>query len=74
MADTFSPELKKLMNIARDAGLSAGMRSQSIADIARLGSRQAFVALLDIAADKDGDHDIRDQALVSAREILKSEK
>ncbi|ADJ26659.1 conserved hypothetical protein [Dehalogenimonas lykanthroporepellens BL-DC-9] len=74
MAETFSPELKKLMNIARDAAFSAGMRSQAIADIARLGSRQAFLALLDIAADKDIEADIRDQALVSARDILKNEK
>ena len=72
MAETYSPELKKLMNIAQDASLSAVMRSQAIADIARLGSRQAFLALLDIAADKSADYEIRDQSLVSAREIIKT--
>lgn len=74
MAETFSPELKKLMNIAQDTGLSAGMRSQAIADIARLGSRQAFLALLDIAANKEMDFEIRDQSLVSAWDIIKTEK
>lgn len=72
MAETYSPELKKLMNIAQDAGLSAVMRSQAIADIARLNSRQAFLVLLDIAADRSADYEIRDQALVSAREIIKT--
>ncbi len=72
MAETFSPELKKLMNIAQDTGLSAVMRSQAIADISRLGSRQAFLALLDIAADKCADYEIRDKALVSARDIIKT--
>jgi hypothetical protein len=30
--------------------------------------------LLDIAANKDADYEIRDQALVSARDIISNEK
>ncbi|AKG52829.1 hypothetical protein DGWBC_0140 [Dehalogenimonas sp. WBC-2] len=71
MVETFSPELKKLMSIAQDSHLSAVMRSQAVADITHLASRQAFLALLEIASDKNADFEIRDQCLVSAREIIR---
>lgn len=72
MAEAFSPELKKLMSIAQDATFSAGMRAQAIGDIARNGTYQALLALLELAADKKAAYDERDLALVHARELIKA--
>ena len=71
MAETAGQELKKLMAIAQDMDLSAGMRTQAIADIAKAGSHQALLALLEVAADKRAAYEERDLALAHARELIK---
>ena len=65
-------ELKKLAAIATDLGLSAELRTKSIQLIGGIGTRDALLALLDIAANEGLAFDERDLALKQAREIIKS--
>ncbi len=67
-----SNELKKLAAIAADIGLSAALRVQSIELIGSIGTHDALLILLDLAANKGLIKEERDIALQHAREIIKS--
>ncbi len=64
-------ELKKLASIATDLGLSAEMRIKAIELLGRTGTRDALLALLDLAANEKLVTEERDLALRQAREIIK---
>jgi hypothetical protein len=65
-------EIKKLIAIASDLELSAELRSKAVELIGNIGSRDAFLALLDLAANEKLLVEERDLALKRAREIVKS--
>jgi len=65
-------EIKKLMAIASDPELSPELRSKAVELIGNIGSRDAFLALLELAANEKLLVDERDLALKRAREIVKS--
>ncbi len=67
-----SNELKKLATIAADLGLSATLRIQSIELIGSIGTHDALLILLDLAANRELIKEERDIALQHAREIIKS--
>ena len=64
-------ELKKLSAIATDLELSAELRTKAIELIGNFGSRDALLALLELAADERLITEERDLALKHAREIIK---
>ena len=65
-------ELKKLATIATDLGLSAALRIKSIELIGSIGTHDALLILLDLAANKELIKEERDLALEHAREIIQS--
>jgi len=65
-------ELKKLATIAADLGLSAALRIQSIELIGSIGTHDALLILLDLAANRELIKEERDIALQHASEIIKS--
>ena len=65
-------ELKKLATIAADLGLSAELRIKSIELIGSIGTHDALLILLDLAANKELIKEERDIALQHASEIIKS--
>ncbi len=67
-----SNELKKLATIAADLGLSAPLRTKSIELIGNIGTHDALLILLDLAANRELIKEERDIALEHAREIIKS--
>jgi len=67
-----SNELKKLATIAADLGLSAELRIKSIELIGSIGTHDALLILLDLAANRELIKEERDLALMHAREIIKS--
>ena len=67
-----SNELKKLATIASDLGLSAPLRTKSIELIGSIGTHDALLILLDLAANKELIKEERDIALQHAREIIQS--
>ena len=67
-----SNELKKLSTIATDLELSAALRTKSIELIGNIGTHDALLILLDLAANKELIKEERDLALKYAREIIKS--
>ena len=64
-------ELKKLTTIAADLDLSAELRIKSIELIGTIGTHDALLVLLDLAANRELIKDERDIALQHAREIIK---
>ena len=67
-----SNELKKLATIAADLGLSAALRIKSIELIGSIGTHDALLILLDLAANGELIKEERDIALQHAREIINS--
>ena len=67
-----SNELKKLAAIAADLGLSAPLRIKSIELIGSIGTHDALLILLDLAANRELIKEERELALEHAREIIKS--
>ena len=67
-------EIKKLIAIASDMELSADLRTKAVELIGNIGSRDAFLALLDLAANEKLLVEERDLALKRAREIVKSSR
>ena len=67
-----SNELKKLATIAADLGLSAELRIKSIELIGSIGTHDALLILLDLAANREFVKEERDIALQRASEIVKS--
>ena len=66
-------ELKKLVAVATDLVLSAKLRTKSIELIGNIGSHEALLALLSLAANELLTKGERELALKHAREIIKSE-
>ena len=64
-------ELKKLANIATDLGLASKMRTQAIDLLSEMGTHEALLVLLNLAANDKLNIDERDLALKRAREIVK---
>ena len=64
-------ELKKLASIATDMQLSGKMRNQAITQLSELGSHEALLVLLNLAANDKLNVEERDLALKKARDIVK---
>jgi len=65
-------EIKKLLAIANDMGLSSGVRIKAVDAIGNIGTHDALLALLDLAANESLIKNERDRALKHARKIIKS--
>ncbi len=65
-------ELQKLVAIAIDLELAGQLRTQAIELIGNIGTHEALLALLDLAANERLVPEERDLALKFAREIIKS--
>jgi len=65
-------ELKKLATIATDLELSAELRIKAMEMLGNIGTHEALLALLELAANEELIRDERDFALKQAREIIKS--
>jgi len=65
-------ELKKLSTIATDLELSAELRTKAIELLGNIGTHDALLALLGLAANEKLIKEERDLALKHAREIIKS--
>ncbi len=74
MSEQITNELKKLTAIANDLELSGELRGQSIKAISNIGTHEALLALLDLAANEKLSPDERDLALKQARGIIKSSR
>ena len=72
MSQQVSNELKKLIAIATDLELSVELRTKAIELIGKIGTHEALVALLDLAANEKSTPGERNLALKHAREIIKS--
>jgi len=67
-----SNEIQKLLSIATDMDLSSDLRSKSIELLGNLGTHEALLALLEMAANSRLTVSDRDMAIKKAREIIKS--
>ena len=65
-------ELKKLVAVATDLVLHVKVRIDTIKYIGNMASREALLALLELAAIEQLTKEERDLALKYAREIIKS--
>ena len=64
-------ELKKLATIATDLELSAELRIKAMEMLGNIGTHEALLVLLELAANEELIRDERDFALKQAREIIK---
>ena len=64
-------ELKKLANIATDMELASKMRAQAVDQLGEIGTHEALLVLLNLAANDKLNIDERDLALKRARGIVK---
>jgi hypothetical protein len=71
MSEQITNELKKLTAIATDLELSSELRTQAVKSIGNIGTHEALLALLDLAANERLNPDERDLALKQARGIIK---
>jgi len=65
-------ELTKLVTIATDLQLAATLRTKAIEQMGSLGTHEALLALLELAANTGLIRTERELALKQAREIIKS--
>ena len=65
-------ELKKLANIATDMTLSRDLRTKAIESLKNIGTHEALLVLLNLAANEKLNVAERDLALKKARDIVKS--
>jgi hypothetical protein len=65
-------QLNKLATIATDLELSAELRIKAIESVANIGSHEALVVLLDLAANEKLIKEERSLAIKHAQEIIKS--
>jgi len=72
MSEQVANELKKLSAIATDLELSAELRTRAIKSIGNIGTHEALLALLDLAANEKLNPNERDLALKHSRGIVKS--
>ncbi len=64
-------EVKKVADYAADMTLPAKLRTDAIEQLGNISTREAFLALLDLAANEGLIVKERDLALKKAREVLK---
>jgi hypothetical protein len=74
MPEQVTNELQKLSSIANDMNLIAKLRTQAIESIGDVGTHEALLALLSLAANEKLNIDERDLALKQARNILKKSR
>ena len=67
-----SDELKKLVAVAADLGYPAKVRTETIVSIGNIGTHDALLALLDLAANEKLIKQERELALKQARGIIRS--
>jgi hypothetical protein len=67
-------ELKKLGSIAADMDMNRKLRSQAIDRLGEMGSHEALLVLLNLAANDKLSVDERDLALKRAREIVRKSR
>ena len=65
-------ELKKLIGIASDMQIPSNLRSKSVEMIGSLGTHEALLALLELAANTSLPKDQRELAIRFARDIIRS--
>jgi hypothetical protein len=65
-------EIKKLADIAADRDLPSDLRTKAIEQLGNIGTHEALLALLELAANQELATEERDVALQEAREIIKS--
>lgn len=65
-------DLKKLVGVATDFGLSVDLRSKAIKLIGNINNHEALLALLDLAANDKLSKKERELAVKRARDIIKS--
>lgn len=65
-------ELKKLAAIATDLELAAPLRIKAIEQLGNIGSHEALLALLDLAANEKLIAKERELALKQARKVIRS--
>ena len=71
MSEQVINELKKLSAIATDLELSGELRTDAVKSMGNIGTHEALLALLDLAANEKLNIEDRDLALKQARTILK---
>ncbi|MBA7467072.1 hypothetical protein ES707_02268 [subsurface metagenome] len=71
MSEQVINELKKLSAIATDLELSGELRTDAVKSMGDIGTHEALLALLDLAANEKLNIEDRDLALKQARTILK---
>ena len=64
-------ELRKLAGIATDMQLDGKMRNEAVKQLGEIGSHEALLVLLNLAANDKLNTDERDLALKKARDIVK---
>jgi len=64
-------ELKKFSSTASDMQLTSDIRAKAIEQLGYISSREALLALLDLAANEKLPFKERDLALKVAREVIK---
>ena len=69
-----SDELTKLVTVASDMGFSAELRTKAIKQIGNIYTREALLALLELAANEGLVKKERELALKYAREIIRSSR
>lgn len=65
-------EIKKLTDIAADRELPPDLRTKAIEQLGSIGTHEALLALLELAAKQESVAEERDFALKEAREIIMS--
>lgn len=65
-------EIRKLADIAADRELPADLRTKSIEQLGNIGTHEALLVLLELAANQELAPEERDAALQEAREIIRS--
>jgi len=65
-------ELKRLVDVATDMVLSAKLRTSSIELIGKIGTHEALLALLELAAHEQLTRGERELALKQARNIIRA--
>ena len=68
----YPAEIRKLADIAADRDLPSGLRTKAIEQLGNIGTHEALLALLGLAANEGVIAEERDLALQEAREIIMS--
>jgi len=68
----YPTEIRKLVDIAADRELPPDLRTKATEQLGSIGSHEALLALLDLAANQGLVAEERDFALQEAREIIMS--